>query len=188
MIHSKEHSVLSTTSRSTPVTVIRKYLLVPLVILAGIFGPFFGVSQEERTKDISIFGPLNRLTIGISVAHAHNHGVHNTHGNTRVCNPKTEPYQIGNASWYGPRFHGRLMANQKPYNMHDYTVAHPHLPFGTRICIVNKNNGKTILATVTDRGPFAKGRILDLSKRIAEDLDVIDPGHAPVELHIVGRG
>lgn len=188
MIYKKEHSVLSTTSRSTLVNRIRTYLLVPLVILAGIFGPFFGISQEKRTKDISIFGPLNLLTIGIAEARAHEGGTHRATSTGRACNPRTEPYQIGSASWYGPGFHGRLMANQRTYNMHDYTVAHPHLPFGTRVCIVNKNNGKTILAMVTDRGPFAKGRIVDLSKRIAEDLDVIEPGHAPVELHIVERG
>jgi rare lipoprotein A (peptidoglycan hydrolase) len=162
---------------------IRSYLLIPLVILAGIFGPFFGVSHETRTKDISWVEHVRFMPVQSAWAHSH---VPQQLRETlpRRCENRDTPYQSGIASWYGPGFHGRLMANGKAFNMHAYTVAHKHLPLGTRVCISNPRNGKTILATVTDRGPFVKGRVVDLSKKIAEELDIIQRGHAPVEIHI----
>lgn len=96
--------------------------------------------------------------------------------------------QSCHASWYGPGFHGRKMANGKRYNMHDRsTVAHKKLPFGTVVRITNKRNGKSIIGRIKDRGPYIKGRCVDLSKAGAHVLGLIATGTAPVRLEVMRR-
>lgn len=74
------------------------------------------------------------------------------------------------ASWYGPGFQGKPMANGKPFNMHKMTVAHKTLPLGTRVRLRNPENGREINVSVTDRGPYVRGREFDLSKAAAAQL------------------
>ncbi len=93
--------------------------------------------------------------------------------------------ESGVASWYGHPFHGRRTANGEVYDMHLLTAAHQHLPFGTVLQVVNRDNGRSVEVRVNDRGPFAKGRILDLSKAGAEALGMIGPGTARVDLYLV---
>lgn len=95
--------------------------------------------------------------------------------------------QVGMASWYGPGFHGRLTASGQRYNQHAPTVAHRKLPFGTKIKITNLRNGKTAYATVTDRGPYAGNRILDVSRGIAGQLGMIKSGVAKVKITIIHK-
>lgn len=80
--------------------------------------------------------------------------------------------QTGNASWYGPSFHGRPTASGEKYDMHDFTAAHRTLPFGTIVKVTNPANGKTALVRITDRGPFHGNRIIDLSYAAAQYLNV----------------
>lgn len=94
---------------------------------------------------------------------------------------------VGQASWYGPGFHGRTTANGERYNQEALTAAHPSLPFGTRIKVVNKNNGRSVVVRVNDRGPYAGGRILDLSAGAAKILGMMSSGIAPIQLQILGR-
>lgn len=89
------------------------------------------------------------------------------------------------ASWYGPGFHGRLTANGERYNMHALTAAHKTLPFGTEVKVTNVKNGKSVVVRINDRGPFAKGRTIDLSK--AAHL-MIDCNLCKVELDIIKHG
>jgi rare lipoprotein A len=77
------------------------------------------------------------------------------------------------------------MANGLRYDMHRFTVAHRKLPLGTTVCITNPKNGRSVVATVTDRGPYAGKRIVDLSKRIATELDILKVGVASVEIHVI---
>lgn len=95
--------------------------------------------------------------------------------------------QRGLASWYGPNHHGRLMADGKRFNQWAPTVAHRRLPLGTEIVILNLENGKTARATVTDRGPYINGRILDVSRGVASNLDMVRTGVARVEMRVVNR-
>ena len=89
------------------------------------------------------------------------------------CDLTEKPYQSGTASWYGPGFHGRPMANTKPYDMYAATVAHRVLKLGTKVCIKNPANGRVVVATVTDRGPYTEDlRIVDLSMGVALALDI----------------
>ena len=93
--------------------------------------------------------------------------------------------QTGIASWYGPGFHGKPTASGTVYDQNDLTAAHQTLPLGTRIMVTNLNNGSAMEVTVTDRGPFAKGRIIDLSYAAARSLGMIGPGTIPVRIEVI---
>ena len=91
----------------------------------------------------------------------------------------------GVASWYGYPHHGRITASGRRFNMYELTAAHRTLPIGTRLRVTNLLNGRAVTVTVTDRGPFVKNRVLDLSYAAAREIDMIGPGTAPVQLEIV---
>lgn len=97
--------------------------------------------------------------------------------------PTSDGYvQEGVASWYGPDFHGKLSANGETYDMQDGTCAHLILPFNTMVKVENLENGKTTIVRVNDRGPFAKNRIIDLSRKGAEEIGMVGKGTANVRL------
>lgn len=91
----------------------------------------------------------------------------------------------GLASWYGEPYHGRRAANGEVYDMRALTAAHLRLPFDTWVDVLNESNGKRTQVRITDRGPFVKGRIIDLSQRAAEDIALIGPGVGPVRLTVI---
>lgn len=95
--------------------------------------------------------------------------------------------QKGKASWYGKKFHGKKTSSGEIYNMHAMTAAHKTLPLGTFVRVHNLDNGKSIEVRVNDRGPFVRGRIIDLSYAAAKKLDVVGPGTAPVEIVALGK-
>lgn len=92
----------------------------------------------------------------------------------------------GIASWYGKDFHGKTTANGEKYNMNGMTAAHKLLPFNTKVRVTNKNNGKSIIVRINDRGPFVGNRVIDLTKTGAEKLGMIGPGTAPVLIENIG--
>jgi len=92
----------------------------------------------------------------------------------------------GIASWYGPGFHGNLTASGEPYDMDTLTAAHKTLPFGTVVEVRNLDNGRSVRVKINDRGPFVRGRIIDLSREAARRIGMIGPGTARVELVAVG--
>jgi rare lipoprotein A len=94
-------------------------------------------------------------------------------------------YQTGIASWYGPGFNGQRTANGEVYDMNGISAAHKTLPFGTIVQVVDLQTGKSVIVRINDRGPFVKGRIIDLSKGAAEALGVINKGIAKVGLRIL---
>lgn len=96
---------------------------------------------------------------------------------------RSEIYGI--ASWYGDPFHGRRTSNGEVYDMHAMTAAHRTLPFQTVIRVHNLDNGKKTQVRVNDRGPFVKGRIIDLSLSAAREIDMVGPGTARVRLEIL---
>jgi len=91
----------------------------------------------------------------------------------------------GRASWYGSQFHGRKTASGERFNMNAMTAAHRSLPFGTRVRVTNKRNGRSVVVRINDRGPFSGGRILDVSKAAANRLGLIATGTAPVTLQVL---
>lgn len=88
----------------------------------------------------------------------------------------------GQASYYGRKWNGRKTSSGEVFNTDSFTCAHRTLPFGTLLKVTNKKNGKTVVVRVTDRGPFVKGRIVDLSMAAAKQIDMIHSGVAPVEI------
>ncbi len=93
----------------------------------------------------------------------------------------------GIASWYGPNFNGKLTASGEVYDMNALTAAHKTLPLGTIVEVKNLENGKTVRLTINDRGPFVRGRIIDLSYRGAKELGVVKNGTARVRVRPLGR-
>ena len=103
--------------------------------------------------------------------------------------PREQPDydETGIASWYGPNFYGRKTANGEIYNGDQLTAAHKTLPMPVNVRVTNLANGKSLIVRINDRGPFSRGRIIDLSKRAAELLDVVQSGTARVRVTYVAR-
>jgi rare lipoprotein A len=91
----------------------------------------------------------------------------------------------GVASWYGDPFHGRTTASGETYDMEAMTAAHQSLPFGTVVLVENLQNGRSTTLRINDRGPFVRGRTIDVSRRAARELGLIGPGTAPVQVTII---
>ena len=110
--------------------------------------------------------------------------------NGKVYYPKkTVPIgwtQEGIASWYGPNFHGKYTSNGEIYNMYALTAAHKTLPMNTIVKVTNLNNGKSVIVRINDRGPFVKGRIIDLSYAAGAKIGLDKTGIAPVRLTVIG--
>lgn len=95
-----------------------------------------------------------------------------------------KPVQTGKASYYGGRWHRRLTANGERYDQNSMTAAHKTLPFGTRVKVTNLRNGKTCEVRINNRGPFIKGRVIDLSVAAAKQIGAISAGVVPVKLEV----
>jgi hypothetical protein len=93
--------------------------------------------------------------------------------------------QRGIASWYGPPYHGRATASGEIYDMERLTAAHPRLPFGVTTRVENLKNGKHVDVKINDRGPFVKGRIIDVSKAAARQIDLLGPGITEVRIKVI---
>ena len=92
------------------------------------------------------------------------------------------------ASWYGPKFHGKITANGEVYDQMAYTAAHKSMRFGTLLKLTNKRNGKSVMVRINDRGPYIPGRQLDVSKAVAMDLGMIYNGVARLVVEEIKPG
>ncbi|WP_121022432.1 septal ring lytic transglycosylase RlpA family protein [Helicobacter vulpis] len=94
----------------------------------------------------------------------------------------------GYASWYGPNFHAKRTSNGETYNMYAHTAANKTLPMNTIVKVTNKDNNKSTIVRINDRGPFVANRIIDLSNVAAHDIAMVSKGVAPVRLEVLGFG
>jgi rare lipoprotein A len=134
-----------------------------------------GPCRLVRTKDAPFFFAL-ALLLGCSVPAS----------KVRLPEPAVGRLsQTGIASWYGPGFHGKATASGEIYNQNDFTAAHQTLPLGTRVMVTNLENGTSTEVLINDRGPFAKGRIIDLSYSAAQVINMIGPGTALVRVDVL---
>ena len=117
-------------------------------------------TKKPYSVNGEIYYPLNRVNVGWS--------------------------QRGIASWYGPNFHGRYTSNGEIYNMYALTAAHKTLPMNTIVKVTNLNNGKSVIVRINDRGPFVKGRIIDLSYAAGKKIGLDVTGTAPVLIKVIG--
>src|SRR6266852_304544 len=99
--------------------------------------------------------------------------------------PKPIKAWVGNASWYGPEFNGRKTANGERFDSESLTAAHPNLPFGSIVRIVNRRTGQFEVVRINDRGPYQEGREIDVSYRVARKIGLIQPGVRQVRLELV---
>jgi len=95
------------------------------------------------------------------------------------------PIEKGLASYYDDSFHGRKTASGEKYDKNQLTAAHKTLPFGTKVKIKNPANGKSVTVVVNDRGPYIKGRVIELSKKAAQQIDLVKVSVAPVEITVL---
>src|SRR5450631_3901114 len=107
------------------------------------------------------------------------------HVNTPLAPARLGTTETGVASWYGFPYHGRRAASGEIYDMQQLTAAHRRLPFHTWVEVTNLSNGKQVDVRINDRGPFIKGRILDLSQAAARDIDMLRAGTARVRLKVI---
>ncbi|WP_421954058.1 septal ring lytic transglycosylase RlpA family protein [Polaromonas sp.] len=91
-------------------------------------------------------------------------------------------FERGGASWYGPGFHGKRTASGERYDMHAFTAAHRTLPFGTMVRVHSLVNGRDVDVRITDRGPFSRNRVIDVSRAAAEELGMLGLGFKEVVL------
>ena len=98
------------------------------------------------------------------------------------------PPQVGVASWYGGKFHGRTTSNGETYDMYAHTAAHKTLPFNTRVRVTHLGTGAYTEVRINDRGPFVKDRIIDLSLAAARELDMVRTGTAEVRIEVIQPG
>jgi len=91
----------------------------------------------------------------------------------------------GKATWYADRFHGRHTASGEVYSKHKLTAAHPKLPFGSQVRVTHLRNKRSVVVTINDRGTFRRGRIIDLSRRAAEELQMVVEGVAKVKVELL---
>lgn len=104
---------------------------------------------------------------------------------TRSLGSRGAQSESGLASYYAPEFHGRETASGETYRKDGLTAAHRTLPFGTRVRVTNIENGRSVVVKVTDRGPYRRERIIDLSRRAARDLQMVRAGVARVRVDVI---
>jgi rare lipoprotein A len=94
----------------------------------------------------------------------------------------------GMASWYGPKFHGKPTASGEAFDQTALTAAHRTLPFGSRVRVRDARTGRSVVVRINDRGPFAKGRVIDLSKAAARKIGLVERGVGRVTLEVLDDG
>jgi rare lipoprotein A len=99
--------------------------------------------------------------------------------------PKPIKTWVGNASWYGPEFNGKKTADGERFDSESLTAAHPNLPFGSLVRVVNPRNGKFEVVRINDRGPYQEGREIDVSYRVARKIGLINSGVSQVRLELM---
>lgn len=141
------------------------------------------IAAAEQSSNIPAADVANNTAPAVDISHKYQYKVRGKR--YKVFASSKNFQQIGNASWYGPGFHGKLTANGEVYNMHAMTAAHKTLPLGCKVQVTNLNNGRKIIVRINDRGPFHGGRIIDLSKAAAKKLDILKSGYAKVHVKII---
>jgi rare lipoprotein A len=101
---------------------------------------------------------------------------------TQDAAPQKTHEEVGEASWYGPGFHGRKTASGETFDQREMTAAHPELPLGTEVEVTNLENKKKVEVEITDRGPYVKDRVIDLSKAAAKKLGMKEQGVSTVKI------
>ena len=146
-----------------------------------------GHSPEKSSVIQPVEIPASQLAPGAEPLSASgNHSPYRVNGRTYRVLPSSQGYlEEGTASWYGPKFHGRLTSNQEIFDMHQFTAAHRSLPLPSYARVTHLGNGRSVVVRINDRGPFKDDRLIDLSFAAAKALDMIDQGTAHVRVSVL---
>ena len=163
------------------------------LLLAAVLGVLAGCGTSPR---VPADAPMTRAATGMGEA-AESPGAPpaagapwdgpeaSVSGQNPAASADLKELERGQASWYGPRFHGRRTASGERYDQHALTAAHKTLPFGTLVRVRSLVTGKEVDVRVNDRGPFVRGRVIDVSRAAAEALGMMTLGVKPVALMVV---
>ena len=127
--------------------------------------------------------PINRFLIAAAVLSAASLSITPAFAQTTAAGVAAAPFELGMASFFAAEMAGRRTANGETCDPATLTAAHRTLPFGTKLRVTNPANGKSVVVRINDRGPFARGRVIDLSKAAAAEIGLVQRGHGRVELH-----
>jgi len=152
----------------------------------------FPESQQNKSEDVLESANLLRRLLGganpvSEVVNAPKSRVATRSVFSQTINNRIVGVMSGMASWYGPGFDGNYSASGELFNASDLTAAHPSLPFGTLVRVVNMDNGQSVVVRINDRGPYAHGRVIDVSTAAANMIGLISSGVAPVRLEVLSR-
>ena len=159
------------------------YLVIMLILMCSL------LSCSSRKPPAEIIKPTDVKTVSLpDTLRGKAPDFYEVNGSRYYPLPDSHGFvQFGKASWYGSKFHGKPTASGEIFNMHAKSAAHKTLPLGTYVTVANLSNNKEILVKINDRGPFVKGRIIDLSYSAAKDLDLVGPGVADVKVTALGK-
>ncbi len=152
--------------------------IIAFLILANLAGCQAGSSYTSLQTGFSALANFSCMEDTVFEMQSDSHSNKNAEEIPGRCFLVTE----GKASYYAHRFHGRTTANGERFNMHELTAAHKSLPFGSRVLVTNLANGKKVLVRINDRGPYIKGRIIDLSLEAAKEIDLLKRGVTEVRI------
>ena len=168
---------------------------VPLRLVISLIFSLFALPACDRDKEIQAMEPFEIAQNAAKVAETVRQKAHATEkaeGKQDLVKDKVtvkksttgEPVieQTGEASSYGRGFEGKKTANGEKFDKKDLTAAHPTLPLGTKATVTNLENGKSVDVLINDRGPYVKGRDIDVSQGAAKELDMDKNGVAPVKI------
>ena len=152
----------------------------------------FPESLQDQTQDVLESANLLRRLLGGAnpLSEVSNSPKPKFAGNPSfrpALNSRIVGVMSGMASWYGPGFDGNYSASGEIFNARDLTAAHPSLPFGTLVRVVNMDNGQSVVVRINDRGPYAHGRVIDISTAAANVIGLIASGVAPVRLEVLSK-
>jgi rare lipoprotein A (peptidoglycan hydrolase) len=142
------------------------------------------MSNNAATKQRLFHRPTVWLGIGLITLALFGCDTERSVSKTRPEAAKPTFVQKGEASWYGPGFHGEETASGETFNQNEMTAAHPTLPMGTKAEVTNVETGKSVEVTINDRGPYAKNRVIDLSKAAAQKIGMSEEGTANVKIEV----
>ena len=141
-----------------------------------------------KNRIIFSFIMISMVSCGPSIAYG---DYINSEGMTRkqIEAIKEHPQvQIGIASYYGKKFHKKRTANGEIFNMYKVSAAHKTLPLGTKVRVINLKNGRSLTMKINDRGPYVKGRVIDLSYKAAQKLGFVNKGTTKVRIEVLRLG
>lgn len=163
-----------------PRGLMRRVRLVPLVALALLAGCATGPSDVSSRPTSPTVGTSDPANTAARPTSDRNPEI------ARAALPPAVVLEVGEASWYGEAYAGRPTASGEPFDPEALTAAHPELPFGTEVTVVNLDNGRHVDVVINDRGPFIADRIIDLSEAAARLLGFLRAGIAQVRILATG--